>query len=131
MDLSITLAGFVVGSLIGATGVGGGSMMTPILVLIFGINPSVAVGTDLLFASITKGFGTALHGLNQSVSWRVVLRLCAGSIPASLTMLWLLRHFVDPETIGPVITTALGIALVVTSGAIFLQPLLVKYLSQT
>lgn len=128
MDLSFTIAGFVVGSLIGATGVGGGSLMTPILVLLFGVNPSVAVGTDLLFAAVTKGFGTALHGLNQSVSWKIVLRLCAGSIPASIVMLWLLRNVFDAESVGGVITTALGIALVVTSGAIFLQPLLHRYL---
>jgi hypothetical protein len=124
MDISFTIAGFIVGSLIGATGVGGGSLMTPILVLIFGVPASAAVGTDLLFASVTKGVGTALHGLNQSVSWRVVGRLACGSIPAALGMLWLLRRVFDPSALGTVITTTLGVALVLTSLSILFQPFL-------
>ncbi|MCH2108940.1 MAG: sulfite exporter TauE/SafE family protein [Polyangiaceae bacterium] len=128
MDFHFTIAGFAVGALIGATGVGGGSLMTPILVLLFGVHPATAVGTDLLFASVTKGVGTALHGLNQSISWKVVSRLCAGSIPASLAMLWLVNNYFDPEVIGPLITTSLGVALLITSLAIFFQPLVIKYL---
>lgn len=125
MDLSTLLAfvlgGFLVGSLIGATGVGGGSLMTPILVMLFGVSPATAVGTDLLFAAVTKGVGTGLHGLNRSVSWTVVGRLCLGSVPASLAMLWLLHNVFDPQSVGTVIMTALGIALVVTSVAILSQ----------
>ena len=126
MDLRFTLAGFVVGSLIGATGVGGGSLMTPILMIVFKIPPGLAVGTDLLFASVTKGVGTGLHGLNQSVSWKVVARLASGSIPASLGMLWMMHNWFDPKAVAGVITTSLGLALVLTSLSILLQPLLRK-----
>lgn len=126
MDLSFTTAGFFVGTLVGATGVGGGSLMTPILVLMFGVPPSAAVGTDLLFASITKGVGTGLHGLNQSISWRVVTRLAIGSIPASLLMLWLLHNVIDKEALSGVMTKTLAVALLLTSLAIVFQPLLRK-----
>ena len=90
-----TVAGFGVGLLVGMTGVGGGSLMTPILVLLFGIHPATAVGTDLLYAAATKTAGTLVHGLNGTVDWRIVRRLAAGSVPAAaLTLLVLLalRH---------------------------------------
>ncbi len=122
MNFPFTIAGFLVGALIGATGVGGGSLMTPLLVMVFGIPASAAVGTDLLFASITKGVGTTLHGLNQSISWRIVGRLAVGSLPASGIMLWLLHNVIDAKALAGVITLALGIALVITSLAIFFQP---------
>lgn len=126
MDLRFSVAGFVVGTLIGATGVGGGSLMTPILLLVFKIPPGMAVGTDLLFAAVTKGVGTALHGLKQSVSWKVVWRLASGSIPASLGMLWMMHNWFDPKSVAAVITTSLGVALILTSLSILLQPLLRK-----
>lgn len=126
MDLRFTTAGFIVGSLVGATGVGGGSLMTPILLLLFNVPAGSAVGTDLLFAAITKGVGTGLHGLNQSISWRIVTRLAIGSIPASLGTLWLLHNVVNPESLSAILTTTLGVALVATSLAIFFQPLLRK-----
>src|ERR1700693_2878690 len=78
------LSGFFVGLLVGQTGVGGGSLMTPILVLLFGIHPATAVGTDLLYASATKSVGTLVHGLNHTVDWRIVRRLAAGSVPATV-----------------------------------------------
>lgn len=111
------------GTLVGATGVGGGSLMTPILVLLFGVPASTAVGTDLIFASITKGVGTALHGFNRSVNWRIVAALCSGSLPASAFALWLLHGVLDREAVAPFIKYALGIALVVTSCALFVQAL--------
>jgi len=126
MDLSFTIAGFVVGSLIGATGVGGGSLMTPILVMLFNVPAGMAVGTDLLFAAVTKGVGTGLHGLNQSISWRVVARLAAGSIPSSLLMLWLMHNIFDPKKVSGLITITLGVALVLTSLALLFQPWLRK-----
>jgi uncharacterized membrane protein YfcA len=121
MDWLYTCSGFFVGMLVGATGVGGGSLMTPILVLFFGVPATTAVGTDLLFASITKGVGTALHGFNKSISWRIVGTLCAGSLPASAGMLWLIHSVLDREAVAPVIKHALGIALVVTSCALLVQ----------
>src|ERR1700741_3281519 len=90
--LGFSLAGLVVGTAVGATGVGGGSLMTPILILFYGISPSVAVGTDLLYASISKGFGVALHGSRGTVDWRIVGRMALGSVPAALLTLLLLRH---------------------------------------
>lgn len=126
MDFSFTVAGFLVGSLIGATGVGGGSLMTPILMLFFGIPAGTAVGTDLLFAAVTKGVGTGLHGLNQSVSWRIVGRLAAGSIPASLGTLWFLHNVFPPDAMSGVISLGLGVALVLTSAAILGQSWLRK-----
>src|SRR6202521_1599456 len=80
-------SGFGVGLLVGMTGVGGGSLMTPLLILLFGIHPSTAVGTDLLYASATKAGGSAVHGWARSIHWPAVLRLAAGSIPASILTL--------------------------------------------
>jgi uncharacterized protein len=82
--LLYTLSGFAVGLLVGMTGVGGGSLMTPILILLFGIHPAAAVGTDLLHAAVTKTAGSVVHGFNQTIDWRVVRRLAAGSIPATV-----------------------------------------------
>ena len=65
-------SGFLVGLLVGLTGVGGGSLMTPLLILLFGIHPATAVGTDLLYAAATKTVGTAVHGFNRTIDWRVV-----------------------------------------------------------
>src|SRR3954451_15872474 len=79
-----SLAGFLVGMLVGMTGVGGGSLMTPLLVLLFGFHPATAVGTDLLYASITKTVGTAVHGKQRTVDWRIVRNLAVGSVPASV-----------------------------------------------
>ena len=90
--LGFSLAGLVVGTAVGATGVGGGSLMTPILILFYGISPAVAVGTDLLYASISKAFGVVLHGRNGSVDWRIVGWMALGSVPAALMTLLFLRH---------------------------------------
>src|SRR5689334_10228092 len=87
-----TLCGLVVGVLVGFTGVGGGSLMTPLLVMVFGFNPATAVGTDLLYAALTKTCGTVVHGRNATVDWRIVGRLASGSIPAATAMILLLQH---------------------------------------
>ena len=76
-------SGFGVGLLVGMTGVGGGSLMTPLLILLFGIHPVTAVGTDLLFAAATKSVGTLVNGLHRTVAWRVTGLLAAGSLPAA------------------------------------------------
>jgi uncharacterized membrane protein YfcA len=75
VDLLYSFSGFGVGVLVGMTGVGGGSLMTPLLVIIFGIHPATAVGTDLLYAAATKSAGTLIHGLHSTIDWRVVGRL--------------------------------------------------------
>ena len=84
IDPLYSLSGFLVGFLVGQTGVGGGSLMTPLLVLLFGIHPATAVGTDLLYAGMTKSMGTLVHGLNKTVDWRVTGRLACGSVPAAM-----------------------------------------------
>jgi uncharacterized protein len=77
-DLLYTISGFAVGLLVGMTGVGGGSLMTPLLILLFGIHPAAAVGTDLLYAAATKTAGSLVHGFNRTIDWRVVRRLATG-----------------------------------------------------
>src|SRR5574343_416441 len=91
-DIAFIVAGFAVGLIVGLTGVGGGSLMTPVLIFFFGVKPHLAIGTDLLFAALTKLGGTVSLARQRLVPWRVVGLLCAGSIPASLAALWLLRR---------------------------------------
>src|SRR6201746_412103 len=93
IDPLFMLSGFFVGLLVGQTGVGGGSLMTPILVILFGIHPATAVGTDLLYASATKSVGTLVHGLNHTIDWRIVGRLASGSVPATVTTLLVISQY--------------------------------------
>ncbi|MGH8743799.1 MAG: sulfite exporter TauE/SafE family protein, partial [Burkholderiales bacterium] len=88
VDILYTISGFIVGFIVGLTGVGGGSLMTPLLVLLFGIAPATAVGTDLLYAAITKMGGVWVHGRRSNVNWNIVGRLTLGSLPASLITVW-------------------------------------------
>lgn len=117
-DLAFVFAGFAVGLVVGLTGVGGGSLMTPILIFFFGVKPHLAVGTDLLFAAFTKMGGTVSMARQQLVPWRVVGQLCAGSIPAALVTLYVLHEIgpADP-VVQRVMTTTLGVALLLTAGA--------------
>jgi uncharacterized membrane protein YfcA len=109
--------------LVGMTGVGGGSLMTPILVLLFNFHPATAVGTDLLYASVTKTVGTAVHGKQGTVDWRIVARLACGSVPAALvTLLVMSRVGTLGEHASGVLNLLLGIALLVTSISIFFRP---------
>jgi uncharacterized membrane protein YfcA len=93
MTVSYVVSGFAVGVLVGLTGVGGGSLMTPLLTLLFGIHPSVAVGTDLAFASATKTAGTFAHRFKGTVRWDIVRRLSYGALPAAVVTTLLLKHF--------------------------------------
>jgi hypothetical protein len=116
IDWSYSLAGFFVGFLVGVTGVGGGSLMTPLLIVAFGIHPAVAVGTDLLYAAITKSAGTLVHGLYRTVDWRIVGRLAAGSVPLACVTLLALSHFAKAGDLPQgLITKALGGALFITA----------------
>lgn len=126
------LSGLVVGGLVGMTGVGGGSLMTPILILLFGIHPVTAVGTDLLYASVTKTGGTLVHGYNRTVDWRVVLRLATGSIPTTALTIWLLYELdVHGSTTSVLVTQVLGVALFFTAlSLIFRQPLMRFYMQR-
>jgi uncharacterized protein len=82
IDPVYAISGFVVGLLVGMTGVGGGSLMTPLLIVLFGVQPATAVGTDLLYAALTKAGGTLVHGFAHSIDWPIVRRLAFGSMPA-------------------------------------------------
>ena len=99
-DASLYIAaGALVGALVGLTGVGGGSLMTPLLILVFGQSPSVAVGTDLMFASITKIVATGSFGLSRRVAWPIVSRLALGSLPAAAAVLGLLATARTPRAV--------------------------------
>ena len=123
------LSGFAVGFLVGMTGVGGGSLMTPLLILLFHVHPVTAVGTDLIYASVTKTGGSVVHGLNKTIDWRIVRRLATGSLPASLAtmaVLWLLK--IDQAAYSSLVTKILGVALICTALAlIFRRRLLATY----
>ncbi|AKH44003.1 hypothetical protein FHS61_001318 [Altererythrobacter atlanticus] len=122
MDLPYSLAGAFVGFLVGLTGVGGGSLMAPILILLFGFSPAVAVGTDLWFAAITKAVGGGIHHRLGSPDWKIVLRLAAGSLPAAiLTLAWLsLYHGGELES--GALMNLLGVALLLTSIMMLAKP---------
>jgi uncharacterized membrane protein YfcA len=117
MDWMNALAGFGVGSIVGVTGVGGGALMTPILVLLFGVAPAAAVGTDLWFAAITKIVGGAAHNSKGSVDWQVIRRLSLGSLPTAVaTLLWL--HYSGAHQVKQgAILNVLGVVLLLTAGA--------------
>ena len=119
MDYLYTLSGFAVGAIVGLTGVGGGSLMTPLLVLVFGIHPATAVGTDLLYAALTKAGGTVAHGRKGHIDWAITGRLALGSIPAAALTIWVLAQLPHgSNTIGAIISNGLGFALMLTAIAI-------------
>ena len=131
-DIAFILAGFAVGLIIGLTGVGGGSLMTPILIFFFGVKPYMAVGTDLLFAAFTKMGGTVSLARQRLVPWRVVGQLCAGSIPASLITLAVLHRLgpASPE-VQKLMTTTLGMALLLTAAAMLYKAVRGKQLPRS
>lgn len=115
------LAGGGVGFAVGLTGVGGGSLMTPLL-LLFGFQPSVAIGTDLLYAGITKSSGVYFHQLRRNIEWRIVAFMALGSLPVSLFLsLFVMDRFREAAWFEAVLTTTLGIMLVLTSLVIAFQ----------
>ncbi|HKM61544.1 MAG TPA: sulfite exporter TauE/SafE family protein [Acidisphaera sp.] len=127
-DPLYVLSGAVVGLLVGMTGVGGGSLMTPLLVLAFGFHPVAAVGTDLLFAAGTKSVGTLVHGANRNVSWRVTGLLAVGSLPSSLLMILLLDRLGNPNALtAKIISVTLGIALLLTAVSLVFRPQIIAF----
>ena len=122
----LPLSGFVVGTLVGLSGVGGGSLMTPLLVLLFGFKPATAVGTDLLYAAITKSGGSWVHHRHGNIDWTITGRLTLGSVPAAtLTLLVLARLGVQGHGATGLISVVLGFALLLTAlSLLFRQRLL-------
>ena len=122
IDPLFMLSGFFVGLLVGQTGVGGGSLMTPILVLLFGQSPVVAVGTDLVFSATTKLVATASFGYSRRVDWRIVSRLALGSIPgAGAIVLWFWLTRQTPGVVDDAISHSLAVILAVAAVALLLQ----------
>src|SRR5215470_9318034 len=116
IDPLYSLSGFAVGLLVGMTGVGGGSLMTPLLILMFGVHPATAVGTDLLYAAATKTGGSLVHGFARSIDWKVVRRLATGSITATIATLAALSHFnLSGDAARNLITLVLSVALFATA----------------
>ncbi len=126
-QLGYIVAGLVVGFIVGMTGVGGGSLMTPIL-LYFGVSPANAVGTDLLYAAITKAGGIHVHHKKKNIDWKITGELALGSLPAAALTLWALHSIkMDTETLNSVIKTTLGYALVLTAIAILFKRKIFDY----
>ena len=125
------ISGALVGLLVGMTGVGGGSLMTPLLTLIFGVAPATAVGTDLAFAAITKGFGTAAHRLHGNVRWDIVRLLCIGSISTAILSILVLKY------VGPVskdwnhlISISIGISVLLTAASLLFRAKILKWVQE-
>ena len=123
-----SLSGFVVGMIVGLTGVGGGSLMTPLLVLLFGIHPATAVGTDLLYAAATKSVGTTIHGRrNKSVNWQIVRRLATGSIPGTLVTFGVMQTIGLQSNKGGVLAFLLGAVLLLTASTLLFRAQIVAF----
>lgn len=124
---AFVVSGLLVGTLVGLTGVGGGSLMTPLLVLLFGIHPSTAVGTDLLFAATTKSVGTLVHHAGRSVDWRVVGRLALGSLPATGLALAVIDHYgAASATISELMSLVLGVALLLSAASLLVKDRVIR-----
>ena len=130
MLITYIVSGFAVGLLVGMTGVGGGSLMTPLLTLLFGVPPSVAVGTDLAFASITKSAGAVTHRLRGTVRWDIVKLLCIGALPAAVFATLMLKHFgaVDAR-IGQIIRYSIAGSVLLTVVALIFKGKMMAWLN--
>lgn len=125
------MAGLLVGLLVGMTGVGGGSLMTPLLVLLFGFHPTTAVGTDLLFAAVTKSVGTTIHSAGKTVEWRIVRRLATGSVPATLVGVLAIGELgVKSPVVTTLISLTIGIALVLCAVSLLFKEWIVAALNR-
>ena len=128
LSLAYIVSGMVVGILVGLTGVGGGSLMTPLLVLLFRFHPATAIGTDLLYAATTKTVGTLVHGLMHTVEWRVVGLLALGSLPGTAATLAALAKLGPPAaSTSHLLSIILGLALLLTAASLFLRERLVRW----
>lgn len=122
MDTYNIVAGLFVGILIGTTGMGGGSLMTPILIWLFGVAPTTAIGTNLCFSALTKLIGSGVYIRNNSVDWLVLRRLSIGSIPAAMTTLWLI-HMMGVSCIpDKILMSMLGVVLLLTAVVVLFKP---------
>jgi uncharacterized membrane protein YfcA len=130
IDPHFAVAGFLVGALVGVTGVGGGSLMTPILIVLFGVSPATAVGTDLLFAAATKSVGSLVHGYNRTIDWTVVRRLATGSIPATAMALLVLSTLHLAGGARQLISAVLAVALLSTAVILIARNMISAFCAQ-
>ena len=122
------VSGAAVGLLVGLTGVGGGSLMTPLLILVFGFHPASAVGTDLLYASATKAVGTGVHAANRTVDWRLVRRMAMGSVPATLLTVIAMRALhLNEGKASHALSVTLGVVLLFTAASLLLRDRLARF----
>jgi len=128
LDFLYIFAGAAVGFVIGLTGVGGGSLMTPLLVLGFNVQPAIAVGTDLLYAAITKASGVWSHQRLKNINWSIVKNLCLGSLPGSIACIYIIQYFeLSGEAFEHIISITLGFMLILTSIVIIFKDTINKY----
>jgi len=125
------ISGALVGLLVGMTGVGGGSLMTPLLTIIFGVAPTTAVGTDLAFAAITKGFGTAAHKLHGNVRWDIVRLLCIGSLTTAALSIFILK-FAGPvsKDWNHLISISIGASVLLTAASLLMRTKILKWVQE-
>ena len=124
------VAGALVGLLVGLTGVGGGSLMTPLLTLLFGVSPSIAVGTDLAFAALTKGVGTFAHRLQGHVRWDIVRLLCLGSLPAAIASICFLKYLGSiSQEWQQFIKVSIGVSVLLTAVSLIFRARIKAWLS--
>lgn len=129
--IELIFAGVLVGFCVGITGVGGGSLMTPILIGIFKIEPHIAIGTDLIYASISKFCGSLVHAKKLNVVWPIVLWLSLGSIPASFITHWVLENYLSQSAqYKSVLTSVLGFMLTLTGLSIIFRPYIEQFFNR-
>lgn len=129
--IEFILAGVLVGFCVGITGVGGGSLMTPILISLFRIEPHIAIGTDLLYAAISKFCGSMVHAKKLNIVWPIVLWLALGSIPASIVTHWVLEHYLSgSSSYKAVLTTVLGFMLTLTGISIVFRAQIERFFAK-
>jgi uncharacterized protein len=126
LNLAYSIAGAFVGFLVGLTGVGGGSLMAPVLIILFGFSPAVAVGTDLWFACLTKVAGGFVHHRLGSPDWKIVARLAAGSLPAAVVTLWWLAAYHHGHLESKVLLDLLGVALLLTAALMMFRHQIIR-----
>lgn len=130
-SIEYILAGVLVGFCVGVTGVGGGSLMTPILITLFKIEPHIAIGTDLLYAAISKFFGSVVHARKLNIVWPIVIWLAIGSIPASLATTWVLDNYLSQSThYKAILTMVLGFMLTLTGISIVFRTHVERFFSR-
>ena len=130
-SIEYILAGVLVGSCVGVTGVGGGSLMTPILITLFKIEPHIAIGTDLLYAAISKFFGSVVHAKKLNIVWPIVIWLAVGSIPASIATTWVLDNYLRQSThYKAILTMVLGFMLTITGISIVFRTQVERFFSR-